>query len=102
VETPDLERAAYDRSRDLQEVIEDAVDLGAEVVRIPAPDVVTGIEQAVRDKRATHIVLAHEEVKGLRRFTERPLAEQVLQRLPELEVHLVSARPRANGADQST
>jgi two-component system sensor histidine kinase KdpD len=102
VETPDLERAAYDRSRDLQEVIEDAVDLGAEVVRIPAPDVVTGIEQAVSDKRATHLVLAHEEVRGLRRFTERPLAEQVLQRLPELEVHLVSARPRANGADQST
>ena len=31
VETPDLERSSFDRSRDLQEAIDDAVDLGAEI-----------------------------------------------------------------------
>jgi len=91
IETPDLERSSFDRGRDLQEIIDDAVDLGAEVLRIPAPDVVTGLEQAVREKGATHLVLAHEEARGLRRFTERPLADRLLERMPDLEVHLVGA-----------
>ena len=68
VETPELERMPFDRQRDLQEAIDDAVDLGAEVVRIEAPDVVTGLEQVARAHRATHLVLPHQEVTGLRRL----------------------------------
>jgi two-component system sensor histidine kinase KdpD len=89
VQTPDLERSSFDRGRDLQEVIDDAVDLGAEIVRVPAADVVTGLEQAVRERGATHLVLGYESARGLRRFTERPLSDRVLERLPEVELHLV-------------
>jgi two-component system sensor histidine kinase KdpD len=102
VETPDLERSSFDRSRDLQEAIDDAVDLGAEIQRITAPDVVTGLEQAVRDKGATHIVLAHHSVHGLRRLTQRPLADQLIERFPELEVHLVGTRPNGKATDEPT
>ena len=43
---------------------------------------------------ATHLVLcATERCRGLRRLTDRALADQVLERMPELEVHTVAARP---------
>ena len=99
--TPDLERTSFDRGRDLQEVIDDAVDLGAEIVRVPAPDVLSGLEQAVRDRGATHLVVAHQGSGGLRRFLERPLADRLVERMPELEVHLVGARSHDPGSDAS-
>jgi two-component system sensor histidine kinase KdpD len=89
VETPDLERSSFDRGRDLQEVIDDAVDLGAEVVRVPAPDVVTGLEQVIRERGATHLVLGYASAGWLRRYSGRPLAARVLERLPDVELHLV-------------
>jgi two-component system, OmpR family, sensor histidine kinase KdpD len=93
VETPDVERQPFDRSRDLRETVDDAVDLGADVVRIEAPDVVTGLEQIARNRRVTHVFLPYREVRGVRRLVERPLAEQLIERLPELEVHVVAAKP---------
>jgi two-component system, OmpR family, sensor histidine kinase KdpD len=93
VETPNDERQPFDRTRDLRETIDDAVDLGADVVRVEAPDVITGLEQIARRRRVTHVVLPHREVRGVRRLVERPLADQLIERLPELEVHVVGARP---------
>ena len=72
VDTPEAERQPFDRRRDIQEALDDAVDLGAEVVRVEAPDVVTGLEQVARSHRATHLVLPHREVGGLQRLRERP------------------------------
>jgi two-component system sensor histidine kinase KdpD len=94
VETPDASRSTFDQSRDLQEAIDDATDLGAEILRVPAADVVSGLEQAVRDRGATHLVIAHQGGRGLRRLVERPLADRLMERMPDLEVHLVAARPR--------
>jgi two-component system sensor histidine kinase KdpD len=94
VDTPRTESQPFDRSRDLQEAIDDAVDLGAEVVRIDASDVVTGVEQVAQARRVTHLVIPHQELTGLRRLRERSLIDQLLQRLPELEVHAVGARPQ--------
>jgi two-component system sensor histidine kinase KdpD len=100
VETPEAGRSSFDRGRDLQEAVDDAVDLGAEIVRVSAPDVATGLEQAVRERGATHLVLGHEGAHGLRRFTERPLADRLLERMPDLEVHLVSACAPSRGAEE--
>ena len=93
VETPESARYSFDQRRDLQEAIDDAVDLGADVARIEARDVVDGLEQVARSRRATHVVLPQREMKGMARFTERPLADRLLQRIPELEIHLVGALP---------
>jgi two-component system sensor histidine kinase KdpD len=95
VDTPRTDSQPFDRGRDLQEAIHDAVDLGADVVRIDAPDVASGVEQVARSRRATHLVVPHTEIKGLRRLTERGLVDRVLERLPDLEVHTVG--PKADG-----
>jgi two-component system, OmpR family, sensor histidine kinase KdpD len=94
VETPELERLPFDRNRDLQEALGDAVDLGAEVVRVEAPDVMNGLEQVAISRRATHLVLPHREVTGLKRLMERPLVDRLIERLPDLELHLVGAGER--------
>ncbi len=91
VDTPESERLPFDRARDLQEVIDDAVDLGADVVRVRARDVASGIEQAAQTRRATHVVLPYHERSRVSRLLEPPLVERVSDRLPDVEVHVVSA-----------
>jgi two-component system sensor histidine kinase KdpD len=94
VDTPDSERLPFDRSRDLQEAIDDAVDLGAEVVRVTAADVITGLHGVAQSRRATHVVLPHRELKGLERLRQRPAADRLLERLPDIEVHVVGPGSR--------
>lgn len=89
VHTPEQERQTFDRNRDVQEALDDALDLGAEVVHVEAADVVTGLEQVARSHRATQLVLPHREVAGLKRIRERPLVDRLLERLPDLELHVV-------------
>jgi two-component system sensor histidine kinase KdpD len=90
IDTPQSASLSFDRKRDLQEAIDDAVDLGADIVRVEAPDVVTGLENVVRIRRASHLVLPFRSREGLKRITERPLGEQMLERIPTLKVHLVA------------
>ncbi len=94
VETPESARQPFDRVRDLQETVDDAVDLGAEVVRVEAKDLVTGLEEVARSRRATHLILPYQDPAGLRRVFERPLVDQLMTRLPEVEVHIVGATGR--------
>ncbi len=91
VETPEADRQPFDRSRDLQEEIADATDLGATIVRTEAKDLVSGLEEVARSRRATHLVLPHRDSAGLRRVFERPLIDRLLERLPDVELHLVGA-----------
>ena len=70
------------------------MDLGAEVVRVDAADVVAGLERVARSHRATHLVLPHREVVGLRKRLERPPIDRLLERLPELEVHVIGLPAR--------
>jgi two-component system, OmpR family, sensor histidine kinase KdpD len=89
IETPDVERRPFDRSRDLQEVIDDAVDMGADVLRVEARDLVSGLEEAAKTRRATHLVLPHTGAAGIRRVLERPLVDRLIERLPDVEIHIV-------------
>ncbi|HEY7523825.1 MAG TPA: hypothetical protein VH720_09255 [Candidatus Limnocylindrales bacterium] len=93
VETPRLEQQPWDRARDLQESIDDATDLGAQVVRVEAKDLASGLEDVVRGRRATHLVLPHTPLSALQRVLERPLADRLLDRLPNLEIHVVGPGP---------
>ena len=89
IETRDSAHLPFDAARDRQQALDDAVDLGADVLRLDARDVATGLEQAAHLRRATHIVLPHVRTTTLGRLVERPLAERLLQTMPEVEVHLV-------------
>ena len=90
VETPAAERQPFDRQRDIQEALDDAVDLGAEVVRVESPDVVAGLE------RGRALVpgdpsgpAATSSDRACRRLRERPIVDRLIERLPELELHVV-------------
>ena len=91
VDTPEAERRPFDRGRDLREAADDAVDLGAELVRVTAADEVSGLEEVARSRGATHVVLPYREQAGLRRLLDRPLADRLLERLPDIELHIVGA-----------
>ena len=93
VDTPETSRQPFDRTRDTQETIDDSIDLGADVVRVEANDLVSGLSRIARSRRATHLVLPFQGASGLKRLLERPLAEQLIERLPDLEVHVVGAKP---------
>jgi two-component system sensor histidine kinase KdpD len=102
VDTPSSGQLPFDRTRDLQEAIDDAVDLGADVVRIEARDPADGIERVARSRRVTHLLLPQQEQRGLDRLTRRPIADRILERLPEIEVHLVGASTGLHRAGERT
>jgi two-component system, OmpR family, sensor histidine kinase KdpD len=88
-ETPEMASEPFDRRRDRQEALDDAVDLGAEVIRVETTDVVAALEQVVRARGATHVVLAHAAQPAWRRLTQRPLVDRIVARMPDVEVHVV-------------
>jgi two-component system sensor histidine kinase KdpD len=96
--TPEVARLAFDRERDLRENLAYADDLGAEVVRFEAPDLVAGLVEVAGSRRVTHIVLARQEQRGLARFRAASPADALLERLPEIEVHLIGAGPAPRNA----
>ncbi len=95
VETPETGRRTFDRTRDLQAVVDDAVDLGADVVHVEARDVASGVEQVARSRRVTHVVLPYRDRSFVGRVFERPLESRLMERLPDIELHLVGARRQA-------
>jgi len=95
VDTPESKRSSFDRQRDLKEAVDDALDLGADLVRLEARDVLEGLEQVARSRRVTHVVLSQREVAGLQRLLGRSLADRLLERLPDIEVHLIGSPPRS-------
>ena len=97
VETPSADGRTFDASRDLQEAIDDAIDLGADVVRTEATDEAEALASIAARRRATHVFVPYREVGGLRRIRERSLVERVLERLPDVEVHAVGPPSRPDG-----
>jgi two-component system sensor histidine kinase KdpD len=91
VTTPDSERLPFDRTRDIQETLDDAVDLGADVARVEAADTLAGLEQVARARRATHVVVPHRHAGRLERALTPSLADRLLERLPDVEIHVVGA-----------
>ncbi|MGC8635206.1 MAG: universal stress protein [Candidatus Limnocylindrales bacterium] len=102
VETPTV-RMSRDRQQDLQENVDYAVDLGAEIVRLEAPDLVSGLEAIARSRRVAHVVLAQEARPAFERVIRQSVAERLLQRLPGVEIHLIAAEPpEATNPQRST
>jgi two-component system sensor histidine kinase KdpD len=89
VDTPEQAQQAFDQRRDVQEVLDDAVDLGAEVVRVDASDVADGLAEVARTHRVTHVVIPHHGESGVARLRRRPLADRLIERLPDVELHLI-------------
>jgi two-component system sensor histidine kinase KdpD len=87
--TPAMERLAFDQARDLQEHLDYANDLGAQIVQHPARDLLTGLVELGKGLRITHVVLGRETRSGVVGRLGPNLADQLLRQMPEIEVHLV-------------
>ncbi|MFI5225826.1 MAG: sensor histidine kinase KdpD [Candidatus Limnocylindrales bacterium] len=99
VVTPEVARLTFDRERDLRENLAYADDLGAEVIRVEAADLATGLESLARDRRITHVVMARQAPRSLAGRFAPPLADVLLERLPAIEVHLVGTGPTVVGSE---
>jgi two-component system sensor histidine kinase KdpD len=93
VETAPSGAAPSDAQRRLRENLDDAADLGAEVVRVAAQDVAGGLAQVARERRATHVVVPYRPPGRFAWLRARPLADQLLERLGDTELHLVADAP---------
>ncbi len=87
VETPGVQ-LSRDRQQNITSNLDYATDLGAEIIRGEASDMARGVEEVVRDRRVTHLVLVHRPHRGLH-VGRASLADRLLDALPGLEVHLV-------------
>jgi len=92
VETPNVS-LSQDRRQNLQANVDYATDLGAEIIRGETADLVKGLEEVIRDRRVTHLVMAHHRRHGMDRLGGPSLAERILAAEPGIEVHLVSEPP---------
>ena len=77
--------------RDAAESLAYAEDLGAELVRATGASLADAIDDVCRRRRVTHIVLPHQPSGSVVARLRPSLADQILTRLPDIEVHLVAA-----------
>jgi two-component system sensor histidine kinase KdpD len=80
-----------DRQRDLREHLDDAVDLGAEIVQVEASDAVEAIIRIARGRRVTQIVLPYRATGSMERLRKGTIVDRLLTELPDVEVHVVAA-----------
>jgi two-component system sensor histidine kinase KdpD len=99
IETPDADARTREQASRLVDNTRYAIDLGAEVVRYTAPDLVGGLEHVARSRRITHLFMTHRRRSGVFRWVHSSLPEVLADRLPGLEIHIVSGpAPEMTGA----
>jgi two-component system sensor histidine kinase KdpD len=82
----------FERARDFREALAVASELGAVTIRLREPDSAEEIAEAVGATGATHLFIAHESVGRLGGLLHPTLASRLATRLPDVDLHLVSAR----------
>jgi two-component system sensor histidine kinase KdpD len=77
-----------------RQAMDDAIDLGATIVRAEAPDLWEGVIHLATERQVTQLVLSRPEVGAMARALGRDPVDRLLAALPGLGLHLVSARSR--------
>lgn len=78
----------------------DAMDRGAEVLRVLTSDTAGAIARAALDRSVTHVVLGQPRLGRLERLAADPLSDRILALAPDLEISLVGRGRPAAGARQ--
>jgi two-component system sensor histidine kinase KdpD len=98
VETPSVAAAASEPSRRLREHLDDAADLGAEILFTEANDVAEGVARIATARRVTRFVMPHRPMGAFERLRRTSMADRILERLPRLEITIVAGGPEATDA----
>ena len=80
---PESERRGVEKNMLLAE------DLGARVRIVEAREVAPAIAEVVQDEHATLVVMRHVRISGLRRLAGPSLVDQLMERLDNVDIHLV-------------
>ena len=100
VETPADAGASSEQVRRIREHLDDATDLGAEILVLEAPDLAEGIVRIARARRVTRLVMPHRQSSTLERVRKVPLVERILEQIPTLEITVVADAREATDAYQ--
>ena len=100
VATPADESASSERMRRIRELLDDATDLGAEILMVESADVAEGVATIARARRVTRLIIAHRTSTALERVRKSPLADRILALLPTLEITIVADAREATDAFQ--
>jgi two-component system sensor histidine kinase KdpD len=98
VETPADAAAPVEQGRRIREYLDDATDLGAEIILVEASDVAEGVERIARARRVSRLVMPLRASTAFERVRRSPLAERILERMPTLEVTIVADAREATDA----
>jgi two-component system sensor histidine kinase KdpD len=90
VETPADASAPSELKRRIREYLDDATDLGAEIILVESSDLAEGVVQIASTRRVTRLVMPYRTSSTLERVRRSPLAERILERLPTIEVTIVA------------
>jgi two-component system sensor histidine kinase KdpD len=102
IETPGAASRSREKANRLADNTRYAVDLGAEVVRYAASDFVDGVEHVARSRRVTHLFMTHRPRSGVFRWARSSAPEVLSERLPELEIHIISGPASESAAGVGT
>lgn len=90
VETPATAAAPTEQIRSIREGLDDATDLGAEILVVEASDVASGIVRIVKARRVTRLVLPHRSASAIERVRRSSLADRIIEQVPNVEVSIVA------------
>jgi two-component system sensor histidine kinase KdpD len=71
-----------------------AEDLGASSLIVESDDLGAKLAEVVQEQHGTLVVLPHRPAKRWTRITGRSLVDQLMERLENVDIHLVEAKPR--------
>ena len=89
IETPSFANASRDAQQDVREDLEFAEDLGATVLRKPAPDILSGVLEVARQRQINHLFISHHPPPRIARMFRPSLTDALLSELPGLDLHLI-------------
>ena len=79
----------------------DLVDLGAEIIHFEAATAIAGITEIIRRRRVSHLVLVHSPRKTVGGLRRPSLADELLERVPSIDIHLIAADKRSKDLSPS-
>ncbi len=100
VDTPADAGAPSERTRRIREQLDDATDLGAEIITVEASDLAEGVVQVAQGRRVTRLVMPYRSSTAMERVRRSPLADRILERMPSLEITIVADAREATDAFQ--
>ena len=98
VQTPADSAAGSEPSRRIREHLNDATDLGAEIVFAEATDVAEAIARIAKARRVTRLIMPHRAVGAFERLRRTSLADRILELVPRLEITIVADAPETTDA----